>query len=67
MTTPGPLYAGLDRLGLQFVSFKIGHMKPAAEIYRYVERETGLRPEEIVFFDDSPANVEGARACGRPV
>ena len=64
MTTPGPLYAGLDRLRLQFVSFKIGHMKPAAEIYRHVERETGLRPEEIVFFDDSPANVDGARACG---
>jgi glucose-1-phosphatase len=64
MTTPGRLYAGLDRLKHQFVSFRIGHMKPAAEIYRYVERETRLRPEEIVFFDDSPSNVEGARACG---
>ena len=65
MTTPaGPVYAGLDRLRHQFVSYRIGHMKPAAEIYRYVERATGLRPEEIVFFDDSPANVEGARACG---
>lgn len=65
MATPGgPVYAGLDRLKLQLVSFKIGHMKPAAEIYRQVERETGLKPGEIVFFDDSPANVEGARACG---
>jgi FMN phosphatase YigB (HAD superfamily) len=64
MTTPGRVYAGLDRLKHQFVSYNIGHMKPAPEIYRHVERVTGLRPQEIIFFDDSVANVEGARACG---
>lgn len=64
MTTPGPVYAGLDRLRHQFVSFRIGHMKPAEEIYRHVERTTGLKPHQIIFFDDSPANVDGARSCG---
>lgn len=64
MTTPGPVYAGLDRLKHHFVSYNIGHMKPAPEIYRHVERAMGLKPHEIIFFDDSAANVEGARACG---
>ena len=38
--------------------------KPEEAIYRLMEREIGLAPEELVFFDDSPANVEGARRCG---
>jgi putative hydrolase of the HAD superfamily len=27
----------------------------------------GVRPERIVFFDDAPANIAGARACGLQV
>jgi glucose-1-phosphatase len=64
MTTPGPVYAGLDRLKHSFVSYEIGHMKPSAAIYRHVERATRFKPHEIIFFDDSAANVQGARACG---
>ncbi len=38
--------------------------KPEPEIYRLMERELGLPPEEIFFFDDNMPNVEGARRCG---
>src|SRR4051812_27606494 len=64
LTAPGPLNVGLDRLTWPFRSYEIGHMKPSAEIFRHVERVTGLTPGEILFFDDNPDNVAGARACG---
>lgn len=39
-------------------------MKPQAEIYRLCMQRFGLKPEECFFIDDSPANIEGAAACG---
>ena len=39
-------------------------LKPGREIYDEVVRCTGFLPEEILFVDDSIANVEGARAAG---
>ena len=39
-------------------------MKPDAAIFGAVEDATGRRGDEILFFDDLPANVEGARAHG---
>jgi HAD superfamily hydrolase (TIGR01509 family) len=47
-----------------FVSSTIGLRKPDAEAFAYVAREIGVRPERILFFDDSLANIEGARAAG---
>ena len=41
-------------------SSDLGLMKPEAEIYAEVERRTARPPAELVFFDDRPANVEGA-------
>ena len=38
--------------------------KPDPEIFRRVLRRTGLRPEQAVFVDDSPANVVAAAALG---
>jgi len=54
----------LDRLHFRFGSHLIGAHKPEPAIYRHVESQTGVAPESIVFFDDSPPNVEGARQCG---
>lgn len=45
-------------------SFEARACKPDAEIFRFAERELGIRPEETLFFDDSQANVEAARALG---
>ena len=38
--------------------------KPDTAIYRHLLAECGIRPEETLFIDDSPQNIEGARACG---
>lgn len=46
------------------VSGEVGALKPAPEIYRLLMDRNGLRPEDCILIDDSPANVEGARATG---
>lgn len=47
-----------------YASHEIGLLKPDAGIYRHVVEDLGRRPAEIVFFDDTIANVEAARALG---
>lgn len=39
-------------------------LKPEPEIYRCVCERFGLKPEECLFADDKPVNVEGAKAIG---
>ena len=39
-------------------------MKPDAAIYRLLCDRYGVNPQRAVFIDDSPANVDGARAVG---
>jgi putative hydrolase of the HAD superfamily len=46
------------------LSYRLGAVKPNAEIYRDAARLAGVRPEEIFFTDDIEANVAGARAVG---
>ena len=64
MTESAQVGLPLRKLTWQFVSFRIGHMKPSPEIHRWVELESQLAPSQILFFDDNPANVEAARKCG---
>jgi FMN phosphatase YigB (HAD superfamily) len=47
-----------------FISSSIGLRKPEAEAFEFVVREIGVPASRIVFFDDSPHNIDGARACG---
>ena len=47
-----------------FVSHRMGLRKPELESFRHVARAIGVPPGRILFFDDTPANVEGARAAG---
>ncbi len=47
-----------------FFSFRMKMLKPEKDIFDEVVRRTGFLPEEILFVDDSAANVEGARAAG---
>lgn len=46
------------------LSHEIGVRKPNPGIYERCQQLTGSRPEECVFIDDIPANVDGAKRCG---
>ena len=39
-------------------------IKPEAEIYHDAIAGLGVEPDEALFLDDRPENVEGARAVG---
>jgi 2-haloacid dehalogenase len=52
------LFAGV------LVSGRVGLLKPDPEIYRRLLSGQGLNAADTLFIDDSPANVEGARAVG---
>lgn len=55
-------YDGLfDR---SFYSFEVGHAKPGARFFKVVLEELGAEGHEVLFIDDSPENVESARAVG---
>ncbi len=45
-------------------SFEARSAKPDAGIFRYTAEQLGIDPAETLFFDDSLANVEAARALG---
>ena len=45
-------------------SFEVKAVKPEPEIYRSLCDKYGLKPEDCLFTDDVPANVNGAQACG---
>lgn len=54
----GELFDGI------FGSADVGAVKPTFEFYERVTNRLDVRPEEIIFWDDSEGNVAGARAFG---
>ena len=46
------------------ISAEVGLMKPDLRIYELAVARLGVQPDEALFFDDMPANVEGARMAG---
>lgn len=48
------------------VSSDYGLLKPQHEIYEKLFSVFKLRPEECLFVDDQPQNIEGASICGMP-
>lgn len=57
-------YPIADAFDLIVVSAEEGVMKPDERIYRLTLERLGRQPAEVVFVDDSPANVEAARVIG---
>jgi len=43
-------------------SGRVKQIKPGAEIFSLAERHFGARPEELLFLDDHPANIDAALA-----
>ncbi|MCR5768025.1 MAG: HAD family phosphatase [Lachnospiraceae bacterium] len=48
----------------QMVSFRVKLLKPDRCIYEALFEKYGLKPEECVFLDDSPRNIQGAIDAG---
>jgi putative hydrolase of the HAD superfamily len=47
-----------------FFSYDIRHLKSSPEYFKEILKRTGLRPEEIAYFDDDRKNVETAKTLG---
>ena len=47
-----------------FFSFRLHQLKPFPEIYRSAIDGIGLPPDEVLFIDDSDANIEAAARAG---
>lgn len=59
------LYADeLRRFQTIYVSSDLGARKPDPEAFHLVAKRMGFEPGEVLFFDDGPENVEGARTAG---
>jgi FMN phosphatase YigB (HAD superfamily) len=54
----------LSPLRRHFVSYEMRLRKPDRAAFEHIAREIGVAPRSILFFDDTAANVEGARAAG---
>jgi putative hydrolase of the HAD superfamily len=54
----------LARILHPHASHLLGARKPEPAVFARFEAATGRRGAEVLFFDDLPANVEGARAFG---
>ena len=48
----------------KFMSYQIGFSKPDPRIYEYVIDKLPYSPDELLFIDDKPSNVESAKNCG---
>jgi len=49
-----------------YYSYEIHLRKPDVGIYDFVLRDHNLKPDEVIFIDDNPNNVRGARDAGIP-
>lgn len=47
-----------------FISSDLGLRKPSAEIYQLVTKRLATRPQDIVFVDDRPRNLDAAAMLG---
>jgi putative hydrolase of the HAD superfamily len=54
----GPLFDGM------FASNEIGFCKPDAAFFTYILEKIQKKPEEVLFWDDTQRNVDGAKELG---
>ena len=57
-------YPSIEAVPLHFTSFQMKVSKPSSGIYQAVKSELGVAAEELLFFDDSMANIKAAKQCG---
>jgi putative hydrolase of the HAD superfamily len=54
----------LDHFDHVTFSFELNVVKPQREIYEHAVRGLNIAPDQALFLDDRPENIEGARAAG---
>lgn len=55
------MFDGFEHL---LFSHRLGHRKPAPAAFDAASQRLGVAPADIVFIDDSPANIDAARVAG---
>lgn len=61
----GPSHADLlKNFRRLFMSYEMGLRKPEARAFEHIAAEIGVSLPNILFFDDTPENVQAARALG---
>ncbi|MEU9289761.1 HAD family phosphatase [Streptomyces sp. NPDC048275] len=53
-----------DGFGQLLFSYRLGHRKPDPAAFDAASKRLGASPDEVLFIDDSPANIEAARTLG---
>ena len=53
-----------DVLDGAYYSCDIGAAKPSAAFFEHIVTDLGLAPDQLLFIDDQPVNVAGARSAG---
>lgn len=56
-----PIFGQVENM---ILSFQVGYMKPATEIYQEAIRKSGSLPEQCVYIDDIEKYVEASRKLG---
>lgn len=57
-------YEWIGSFDVRVWSYRLKVAKPDAAIYEYALKMLGTRPEETLFLDDKPVNIEAAHALG---
>ena len=47
-----------------YLSHEIGVRKPSIEAFQFILKQQKLNPNEVLFIDDSPQHIEGAKKLG---
>lgn len=56
-----PLNEYCDKL---YLSYQVGHTKPAPEIFHFMMKDANLIPSDTLFVDDGASNIEMGRSLG---
>jgi len=54
----------LDNFDATVFSYEVGETKPSTKIFRALVEKSATKPSEIVFADDNPTNLSGAKEVG---
>jgi putative hydrolase of the HAD superfamily len=60
-------FSFLNDFDVKIFSYEVGFPKPSKEIFQALIETAGVRPDEIVYSDDNPERIQGAKDLGMNV